>query len=143
MIALLVAVVGTLGTQPPVTAMFCRNAATTIDMNDCLAAEVAKATTVLDHYRKAARARIAADTATSTSVLPAFDAADAQWRRFAEANCSAVYTLWEGGTIRGAVAATCQIRLVRLRTHELWGEWLTNMDSTPPVLPEPVVETGL
>ncbi len=142
MIALLVAVAGTLGTQPPVTAIFCRNA-TTIELDACLAAEVAKATTVLDRYRAAARARITADTATSPSVLPAFDAADAQWRRFAEAKCRAVYTLWEGGSIRGAIAATCQIRLARLHTHELWGEWLTYMDTTPPILPEPIVKTGL
>jgi hypothetical protein len=34
---------------------------------------------------------------------------------------------------------SCQIKLTQLHTHTIWLEWLTYMDSTPPILPEPPV----
>ena len=40
-------------------------------------------------------------------------------------------------TIRNAMSLTCRIRLVDQRTHTIWQNWLTFMDSTPPILPEP------
>ncbi len=37
-------------------------------------------------------------------------------------------------------AIWCKTKLTKQRTHELWENFLTYMDSTPPVLPEPSVE---
>lgn len=142
MILTALAVVSGLGTQPPIKASLCRKASTTIEINDCLNGEVAKATKTLDRYRAAARRQIAAD-GPARDVLAAFNAADRAWRVFEKASCDAVYEQWKEGTIRGAVYAMCELRLTRIQTHGVWHDWLTYPDSTPPVLPEPVIETDL
>ena len=51
-----------------------------------------------------------------------------------------VYTQWRDGAIRGIMAISCKTKLTKQRTHDLWENFLTYMDSTPPVLPEPSVE---
>ena len=38
------------------------------------------------------------------------------------------------GTIRGTMELNCEIFLTR---QACWSEWLTYMDDTPPILPEP------
>ncbi len=138
---LLALTVGTLGPQPLVRAALCPSARTTIEVDACLSAAVAKARMVLDRYRTAAR-RIAAD-GDNPAVLAAFDAGDRAWRTYEQASCNAVYVRWQGGTIRGAVFARCELRLIRLQMHTLWQDWLTYPDNTPSILPEPIVETGV
>ena len=56
---------------------------------------------------------------------------------YRDAECGAVYDYWSGGTIRGTEQLACQIDLTRRHTHTIWRLWLTYMDSTPPLLPEP------
>jgi hypothetical protein len=41
------------------------------------------------------------------------------------------------------MALNCQIRLTRMRTYTIWLHWLTYMDSTPPLLPKPDIESVL
>ena len=41
--------------------------------------------------------------------------------------------------VRWAAYLGCKIALTQARTHWLWRNWLTYMDSTPPILPEPKV----
>ena len=141
MLLIALAVVSTLGTQPPTTTPPCPSAATTIALDTCLGGERDQAMAQLERYRAAARALLGKDNA-SAGVLKGFDAAQATWRAYQTTQCGAVYTYWQAGTIRGAMALTCQIRMARLRTHELWSTWLTYPDSTPPLLPEPIVATG-
>jgi hypothetical protein len=57
--------------------------------------------------------------------------------------CGAVYKNWIGGSIRGSMALNCQDRLTRMRTYTIWLHWLTYMDSTPPLLPRPDIESVL
>src|SRR5690606_41644836 len=59
---------------------------------------------------------------------------------YANAHCGTIYTMWREGTIRGVMSISCKTKLIRKRTHELWSDFLTYMDSTEPVLPEPVRE---
>ncbi|MDE0552455.1 hypothetical protein OU793_24315, partial [Vibrio sp. VP6] len=59
---------------------------------------------------------------------------------YMSSHCDSVYTQWRDGTIRGVMAISCKTKLTKQRTHELWENFLTYMDSTPPVLPEPSVE---
>ena len=66
-----------------------------------------------------------------------FDKAETLWTSYREAECGAVYDYWRAGTIRTSMELTCEIDLTQRHTHTVWSEWLTYMDSTPPILPEP------
>jgi len=48
-----------------------------------------------------------------------------------------LYDWWKGGTIRGAMTLGCRTRITEARTLEVWRNWLTYVDSTPPILPRP------
>jgi uncharacterized protein YecT (DUF1311 family) len=54
--------------------------------------------------------------ATNTA---AFDAAESAWQAYAKAECSAMDTLWRGGTIVNSIVAECELRMARARMHEL------------------------
>ncbi len=112
----------------------------TIEINDCMSATLTKAQGDLDRYLAAARKRLkseAADDAGSAAALADLDKVQAAWVAYSKSDCDAVYDAWSAGTIRTAMALTCEIDLTRQRTHTVWSEWLTYMDSTPPILPEP------
>jgi uncharacterized protein YecT (DUF1311 family) len=112
----------------------------TIEINDCMSATLTKAQSDLDRYLAAARKRLkseAADDAGSAAALADLDRVQAAWVAYSKSDCDAVYDAWSAGTIRTAMALTCEIDLTRQRTHTVWSEWLTYMDSTPPILPEP------
>ena len=49
------------------------------------------------------------------------------WQAYADARCQGVFGY-----------AWCLIDLARRRTHDIWSDYLTYSDSTPPILPEPV-----
>lgn len=142
MLLLALAAASTLGTQPAATAVRCRDAVMTTELNACLGHERDEAMAVLERYRAAARAHVIRDRPELTEFPAEFDAAQAAWLGYQKSQCGAVFTLWREGTIRGAMILNCEIRMAELRTHELWHDWLTYVDSTPPVLPEPVVARG-
>jgi uncharacterized protein YecT (DUF1311 family) len=113
---------------------------TTLEINDCRSAELAKAEADLQRYLAAARKRLkseAADDAGAKAALADLDKTETAWKVYREAQCSAVYDYWQSGTIRTVMALSCQIDLTRQHTRTLWRTWLTYMDSTPPILPEP------
>ena len=117
----------------------------TVEINDCQSAVLAKAEAEQKRYLAAARQRItaaAADDAGAAKALAQFDKVQAAWAAYREADCGALYDYWSAGTIRGTIALTCQIDLTRARTHTVWSEYLTYMDSTPPDLPEPSTASG-
>lgn len=109
---------------------------TTIEVNDCLSAELAADRAELDRYSAAARKRLVEENPTTVAKFDAMQTAFFAYRKKA---CDAVYDYWSGGTIRGTEALTCQRRLTRAYTHDLWTDWLTYPDDTPPILPEPSV----
>ncbi|MCM2129357.1 lysozyme inhibitor LprI family protein [Larsenimonas rhizosphaerae] len=117
-------------------ALDCNNVMNTLDINRCAAIELEDAEKVLTHYLETSVERNAADP----ELVDAIKVAQKQWQAYAAAHCDAVYTQWREGTIRGVMGITCRTRLTRQRTHEIWQDFLTYMDSTPPVLPEPPVE---
>lgn len=114
----------------------CVDAKTTVDMNLCLARASNAAELELNRYLVAARKRAATD---GLAVAKAFDEAQGRWSAWRKGECDAVYAHWQGGTIRGAMLLNCRIALTEARTHWLWKTWLTYPDSTPPILPEPMV----
>lgn len=113
---------------------------TTLEINDCQSAELARAEADLQRYVGAARKRLkseAADDAGAKAALADLDKTETAWKAYRDAQCNAVYDYWQSGTIRTSMQLTCEINLTRQHTHVVWDAWLTYMDSTPPILPEP------
>lgn len=110
-----------------------RDVKTTIDMNACLSHNSAIAEAKMNLYLKASLKHNAYDP----EVVKSIKIAQKDWNKYKSSNCDSVYIQWREGTIRDAMSISCHTRLIKQRTHELWENYLTYMDSTPPVLPEP------
>ncbi|MEZ9740069.1 lysozyme inhibitor LprI family protein [Vibrio splendidus] len=111
----------------------CENAMNTIEINQCAAIELESAQAELDKYLTASFEHNAYDAELVASIKKAHES----WQAYMTAHCSSVYTQWRDGSIRGVMALSCKTTLTKQRTHEVWANFLTYMDSTPPVLPEP------
>ncbi|MGR5461846.1 lysozyme inhibitor LprI family protein [Photobacterium damselae] len=111
----------------------CDNPMNTIQINQCAAIKLETAQAQLVQYLKASLTHNANDP----ELVEAIKAAQKDWQAYMTAHCNAVYTQWREGTIRGVMAISCKTELTEQRTHELWQNFLTYMDSTPAVLPEP------
>ncbi|PCK33043.1 lysozyme inhibitor LprI family protein [Pseudoalteromonas piscicida] len=111
----------------------CENPISTIDINECAMSELKARTATLEHYYEKSLEHNAFDD----QLVEAIKASQSAWQSYLDAHCGAVYTQWREGTIRGVMAIECRKELVKIRTHTLWANFLTYMDSTPPVLPEP------
>jgi uncharacterized protein YecT (DUF1311 family) len=114
----------------------CKDSKTTLEMNDCLSAQIDAAEKVLAKYLKESQRHYA----DAPNVLASLDKAQRTWIQFRDNHCDAVYEIWSGGTIRGAMHGYCRLEQTRRRTHDLWQTYLTFMDSTPPILPEPQID---
>ncbi|KLI65245.1 hypothetical protein AAV99_04550 [Aurantiacibacter marinus] len=117
---------------PPLTSS-CSDAPTTVDMNECYVSVLGRAEARRGEYLAAALERNDGDTDVAAMITQA----DAAYRLFADAECGAIYQYWIEGSIRNVMALTCRIGLTDRQTHTIWENWLTYMDSTPPLLPEP------
>ncbi|MEZ8946562.1 lysozyme inhibitor LprI family protein [Vibrio sp. 10N.222.54.B12] len=111
----------------------CENAMNTIEINHCAAIELESAQAELDKYLAASFEHNAYDAELVASIKKAQES----WQAYMTAHCDSVYTQWREGSIRGGMALSCKMTLTKQRTHEVWVNFLTYMDSTPPVLPEP------
>ncbi len=108
---------------------------TTIEINQCAAADVAQSRERMERYLDAARKRQISDE--RPELVPLIDASQASFEAYAENECNAVYQNWIEGTIRTIMALGCHQMLIHQRTHVIWQNWLTFGDSTPALLPEP------
>lgn len=111
----------------------CENAMNTIEINHCAAIELESAQAELDKYLAASFEHNVYDAELVASIKKAQES----WQAYMTAHCDSVYTQWRDGSIRGIMALSCKTTLTKQRTHEVWANFLTYMDSTPPVLPEP------
>ena len=111
----------------------CQKPTTTYDFNICGDREAARVKQEMNQYLEASRRRLQQDA----EALAALNESQKAWEAYMGSQCNAIYTRWRDGTIRGPKGAACVVALTRMRTHELWAEWLTSMDSSPPALPEP------
>jgi len=125
-------IAGVLGTASAAE-LLCANASNTVDETKCMSAEIDKADRTLQEYLTEAKDRIARDKVVGLQL----DAAQAEWSRYRTRHCGDVYLYWEQGTYRYRASAQCQIDLARSRTHDIWAAYLTFVDSTPALLPEP------
>ena len=113
----------------------CKNAITTVDINICSKQEADVASSTLDEYLDKAKERYA----TEGNIITSLEKSQSAWLTYREAHCNAVYEQWSGGTIRGLMFNSCMLRLTKLRTHEIWLDYLTYIDSTEPLLAEPIL----
>ncbi|HEY7884673.1 MAG TPA: lysozyme inhibitor LprI family protein [Cellvibrionaceae bacterium] len=111
----------------------CDEAITTPEINYCIGKEVKAAEEQLEQYLQASIARYTDDP----DVVAAIEKSQETWEEYREQHCSAIYTLWREGTIRGTMYGSCKQAVTERRTYELWQAYLTYMDSTAPVMPEP------
>lgn len=111
----------------------CREMSSTYEIVDCLHSQLADHNNRLTLYLEKSIERYSDYPEITESLLKAQSA----WVQYRDTHCSAVYEMWKGGTLRGIMANNCMIDLTRDRTHQLWSEYLTYMDSADPVLPEP------
>lgn len=113
--------------------MDCDNAMTTYQINMCSQQEVHTAEAEMHEYLNASKERYSKET----QLLRLLAESQEQWREYRKVHCDAIYQAWAEGTIRGVMYNDCMLDVTKSRTHELWQSYLTYMDSTPPVLPEP------
>ncbi|MEZ9522487.1 lysozyme inhibitor LprI family protein [Vibrio splendidus] len=111
----------------------CENAMNTLEINHCAAIELESAQAELDKYLAA----IFEHNAYDAELVASIKKAQESWQAYMSAHCNSVYTQWRDGSIRGLMALSCKTTLTKQRTYEVWANFLTYMDSTPPVLPEP------
>lgn len=105
----------------------------TLEMNQCMAEILDRATARKGKYLAAALQRYADNPEMAQSIVESDESFDA----YREAECRAVHNDWTGGTISTVAMLGCSIELVDERTRTIWQNWLNYADSTPPALPEP------
>ncbi|PPU51856.1 hypothetical protein XarbCFBP6827_09825 [Xanthomonas arboricola] len=117
----------------------CRDLQTTSASNACWNQQVGISQERLDDYLATAR-----DTAISTSGVPAdaFDNAQTAWTTYRDLQCGNVRTRWRDATVRPAKIASCIVDLNDQRAHDLWKHYLTYVDRTPSLRPEPALRSG-
>ena len=114
----------------------CNNATTTLEINQCASTGLNYEQIKLKKYLKASYEH----NSYNPELVKAIKVAQKDWQVYISSHCDSVYINWKDGTMHGVMTLTCQSRLTKRRTHEIWENFLTYMDSTPPVLPEPSVE---
>lgn len=108
---------------------------TTREVETCLANDLARADAELNRYYAAAVQRLTKEG--QTLPLAELRASERAWITYRDAECDAVWEWWKEGSVRGTFATECRIELTQARTMSIWRNWLTYVDSTPPLLPDP------
>jgi uncharacterized protein YecT (DUF1311 family) len=111
----------------------CEDRRSTIELNECRQKQIEAADSKLEKYLLAARERAHLFDLGAASI----DEEQQLWESYRTRHCGNVYELWRMGTIRYEMSATCTLEVTRERTIDVWRAYLTYLDSTPPVLPDP------
>lgn len=119
------------------TKIDCDNAYTTLEINQCAEDKFDAANQQLQRYL----IQSIQQNNTDKPLVEAIKMAQKQWLQYRDAECSAVYTQWQQGTIRGVMALSCKLALTQQRTLTLWENYLRPMDSSTAILPKPIVDT--
>lgn len=111
----------------------CDNAINTLETNFCINKEVELAESELSLYIAKATERYI----NQPTVIKALRQSQQDWLAYRQSYCNGIYEIWSDGTIRGVMFGECMQKLTKQRTHKIWEDYLTFMDSTTPLLPEP------
>lgn len=114
----------------------CNDAVTSMQINYCAGLKLANAEQELNvHLTKAIE-----HNSNDSKLTMSINTAQKAWLIYIEAHCDSIYTKWREGTIRGVMHLNCKTKTTKQRTHDIWLHFLTYMDSTSPVLPEPSLQ---
>jgi len=111
----------------------CENPLSTTAMNICANQAVELENDSLDKYLAKAREKYS----DSPEIVEALNNSQESWLVYRKSYCNAISVQWSGGTIQGVMFSSCMLKLTKRRIHNIWADYLTYMDSTPPMLPEP------
>lgn len=114
--------------------MGCDAVKTTLEGIECRTKQINVADAKLKRYLDAATLRAREFNLGADQI----EREQALWAKYKEQHCGNVYSVWQEGTIRNEMYAQCSLRLTRQRTYDVWAAHLTFVDSTPPVLPDPL-----
>jgi uncharacterized protein YecT (DUF1311 family) len=106
----------------PAFALDCNRAMTTMDLNECAAMQKDRTEKKLNQtYQRVLQAlgKRDEDAGQHAKVKAALVAAQREWVKFREADCQAVYTLHEGGTIRTVMYLGCMDNHAQHRIKDL------------------------
>jgi len=110
----------------------CANAGSTMEQNVCAGRDVRALEENLRLYTDTAYAVLRENGERDSEALIAeIREGERRWRAYVQAACGAVDTYWKPGTIRTVMAASCEMELIRERTHHVWREYLTPMEGMP------------
>lgn len=111
----------------------CDKAFNTLEINYCAKVELDKAEAEMQRYLDKSIAQYIADS----NVVESINIAQSAWLSYSKSQCDSVFTMFRDGSMRVVMTLSCRTKLTQQRTHELWSQYLTYMDSSEPVLPEP------
>lgn len=111
----------------------CDKALNTLQINYCAKLKLDNAEAEMQRYLDKSIAQYTADT----YVVESINIAQSAWKSYSKSQCDSVFTMFRGGSLRVVMTLSCRTKLTLQRTHELWSQYLTYMDSSEPVLPEP------
>jgi len=115
------------------TSVNCDKALNTIEINYCAKVKLDKAEAEMQRYL----AKSIAQYTTDLNIVESINIAQSAWQSYSQSQCNSVFTLFRDGSMRVVMTLSCRTKLTQQRTHELWSQYLTYMDSSEPVLPEP------
>lgn len=96
-----------------------KNDQTTYGLMDCQKVEIEKYTKVMNRYFTKALLR-----QEDKELIKMMKESQNMWVSYEDAECRAVYQKWIHGTIRGLMAGSCTIEMIKQRTHKIWEEYL-------------------
>ncbi|EDM66228.1 MAG: DUF1311 domain-containing protein [Moritella sp.] len=111
----------------------CDKAFNTLEINYCAKVELDQAEAEMKLYLDKSIAQYIADT----HVVESINIAQSAWQSYSKSQCDSVFTMFRDGSLRVVMTLSCRTKLTQQRTYELWSQYLTYMDSSAPVLPEP------
>jgi len=113
----------------------CQNPITTLDLNACSVENTEIAFGEVQMYLNAALQRHGSERSVKRALKDSQEA----WENYREVYCQSVYEHWKSGSIRTMKYLDCVQRLSKMRSLSIWEEFLTFVDSTPPILPRPSI----
>ena len=118
----------------------CSPAMSTLEMIECRGKQMEAANKKLQTYLKAAQKQAASTRLNPEKIVEE----QVAWERFRELHCGNIYLFWFEGSIRYEKVASCNLKLTKDRTFDLWRAYLSqassppflaNPDLSPPMLP--------
>lgn len=111
----------------------CYNQGTTLETNTCLS----KILVIAAEQQKIYLVRAYQHNSYYYKLIKAMKKEQKDWQQYKKSSCNTTYIAYREGSIRNTKYLLCEIQLTHRRTHDIWQNYLTYADSTPPVLAEP------